>query len=48
VEELEGKIQEMVEQDRKNTQKVLELTNIKARLARNATAKVIIIFLTTN
>lgn len=45
VEELEGKIQEMAEQDRKNTQQVLELTNVKARLARNAAAKVIIISL---
>lgn len=40
VEELEAKIQEMAEQDRKNTQKILELTNFRARLARNAAAKV--------
>jgi len=45
VEELEGKMQEMAEQDRKNTQKILEFTNVKARLARNAAAKVIVISL---
>lgn len=45
VEELEEKIQGMAEQDRKNTQKILQLTNVRARLSRNAAAKVIVVSL---
>ncbi|KAG0572148.1 hypothetical protein KC19_VG072500 [Ceratodon purpureus] len=39
VKELEEKIQELADLDKKNTQRVLELTNVKARLGRTAAAK---------
>jgi hypothetical protein len=45
VEELEEMIHKMANMDRKNTRGVLELTNLKARLGRIATTKVITISL---